>query len=156
MTLLDDFVSKDRDRIMHAVWEVIKTRDPEVLAPLAKEVGRIDRATDDIAYGGALASNAQHVGHAIDRLRLFKRRECLCGAYPDHQFYEPAKEESYGFVRIIEEIPVLTDQGFPDRPKRVCECTDCGRQFTVEEGEYHYTWWKWTARGKGSLTTGRR
>ena len=156
MTLLDDFVSKDRDRIMHAVWEVFRTRDPEVLAPLAKQLRRIDRATDNIDLGGALASNAQHVGHAIERLRLFGDGECLCAAYPEHLFYEPAKEESYGYVRIVEEIPVITDQGFPDRPKRVCECTDCGRQFTVEEGEYHYTWWKWTARGKRSRTTGRR
>ena len=156
MTLLDDFVSKDRGRILHATWEVFHTRDPEVLAPLAKELRRIDRATDDIDLGGALASNAQHVGHAIERLRLFADGQCLCAAYADHMFYEPAKEESYGYVRIVEEIPVVTDKGFPDRPRRVCECTDCGRVFDVQEGEYHYPWWKWTPRGKRPRTKARR
>ncbi|MEV0646394.1 hypothetical protein AB0I28_14135 [Phytomonospora sp. NPDC050363] len=48
-------------------------------------------------------------------------------------------------VRIVEEIPVYYN-GRPDRPKRLCECADCGKRFEVEEGEYHYTWWKWTVK----------
>lgn len=144
-SLLDDFLSKDSRRILHAVWEVFATRDPEVFAPLVKALPRIDRATDDIDFGGMLASNARHVDHALDRIRLFGKHQCLCGAYSDHMFYEPAKEEAYGHIRIVEEIPVFFN-GRPDRPKRICECTDCGKRFEVEEGEYHYTWWKWKTR----------
>lgn len=144
-TLVDDFSSKDGRRVLHAVWQVFKTRDPEVLEPLVKSFRAIDRATDDLDLGGALLSNGKNLEHALDRIRIFGERRCLCAAYADHVLYEPAKEEAYGHVRIVEEIPVFYN-GRPDRPKRVCECVDCGQRFEVEEGEYHYTWWKWTAR----------
>lgn len=143
-TLADDFVSKDGRRVLHAVWKVFKTRDPKVLEPLAAALRAIDRATDDLDLGGALLSNGRNLEHALDRIRIFGEGRCLCAAYADHVLYEPAKEEAYGHVRIVEEIPVFYN-GRPDRPKRVCECVGCGRRFEVEEGEYHYTWWKWTA-----------
>ncbi|WP_143116114.1 hypothetical protein [Lentzea xinjiangensis] len=42
-------------------------------------------------------------------------------------------------------------------PDRVCECRDCGKRFQVEQGEYHFTRWKWTevARGRRVAGTGR-
>jgi len=143
-TLVDDFLSKDVRRVMHATWEVFHTRDPKVLEPLAAKLSAIDKATDDLALGGALMPNGKNLSHALDRIALFGKGGCLCAAYTGHLLYEPAKEEAYGHARIAEVIPVFF-KGRPDRPKRICECTDCGRRFTVEEGEYHYTWWKWTA-----------
>ncbi|MEV0644035.1 hypothetical protein AB0I28_02105 [Phytomonospora sp. NPDC050363] len=139
-TLLDDFLSKDRRRVLHAVWEVFKTRDPKVLEPLAAALPVIDRATDDVDLGGALMSNGENLTHALDRIRLFGKGRCLCAAYTDHVFYEPRKEVAYGHVRIVEVV-----EGFYyGRPKRICECADCGQRYEIEEGEYHYPWWKWT------------
>ena len=142
-TLLDDFLSADSSRVLHAVWAVFKTRDPKVFEPLVSALPAIDRATDDLELGGALISNDRNLGHALERIEIFGEGRCLCAAYLGHVRYEPAKEEGYGHVRIVEEVPVFFN-GRPDRPKRVCECTGCGRRFEVEEGEYHYTWWKWT------------
>lgn len=142
-SLVEDFLSRDGRRVLHAVWEVIATRDPAVLAPLAARVASIDHATDDLELGGMLASNGANLQHAIDRIGIFGQRRCLCAAYAGHQFYDPAKEQARGHVRIVREDAVFVD-GRPDRPKRICECADCGQWFSVEEGEYHYTWWKWT------------
>jgi hypothetical protein len=142
--LVDDLLSRDNSRVLHAVWEVIGTRDADVLAPLATALPAIERATDDLDLGGALLSNQDNLDHALDRIRLFEKRRCLCAAYPDHVRYEPAKEEASGHVRIVAEAPVYYN-GMPGRPKRLCECTACGQRFEVEEGEYHYTWWKWVA-----------
>lgn len=142
--LVDDLLSGDERRVLHAVWAIFATRDPAVLQPVARSLARIERATDDLDLGGALISNRRNLDHAFDRVRRFTEGKCLCGVYPGHVRYEPAKEERHGHVRIVEEIEVLF-QGRPDRPRRICECTACGRRFDVEEGEYHYTWWQWHA-----------
>ncbi|MDT0202459.1 hypothetical protein [Nocardioides sp. AE5] len=141
-SLRADFLSKDSSRVLHAVWEVFKTRDPQVLEPLVRSLPAIERATEELDLGGALISNGSNLDHAFHRIRLFGEKKCLCAAYAHHVRYEPAKEEALGHVRITAETPVFFN-GRPDRPKRMCECTDCGRRFEVEEGEYHYTWWKW-------------
>lgn len=141
--LVQEFLSGDPRRVLHAVWEVVATRDPKVLAPVALAVPAIDRATDDVELGGALASNGRNLGHALERLELFRKGVCLCAAYLVHQFYDPAKEEARGHVRILDTVP-NSRQWEPDR---VCACTDCGTRFQVEQGEYHYTWWKWTRLG---------
>lgn len=143
--LMDDFLSGDRGRVLHAAWEVFKTREPAALEPLVAALPAIERATDGLDLGGALLSNRVNLDHALDRIRTFAEQRCLCTAYAGHVLYEPAKEETLGHVRIVEEIPVFFN-GRPDRPKRICECTDCGRRFSVEEGESHYTWWKWTTQ----------
>lgn len=142
--LVADFLSRDPSRVLHAVWEVFGTRDPQVLRPLVASRIVIDRATEDLDLGGALMSNHTNLAHALDRIRLFEERRCLCAAYPGHSFYQPDKEEAAGHVRIEEVVPVLVN-GRPDRPRRICACTGCGQRFDVEEGEYHYPWWKWTA-----------
>jgi hypothetical protein len=138
--LVADFLSGDKDRILPALWAVFKTRDPEVLAPLARALPAIEKATADAELGGMLASNDSHLEHALARIELFGKGVCLCAAYLSHQFYDPGKEEHRGHVRIVETIPDAR-QWVPDR---VCECRDCGKRFQVEQGEYHYTWWKWT------------
>lgn len=142
--LVADLLSREERRVLSAVWEVLATRDPDVLRPLAAARVRIDRATEDLGLGGALVSNDSHLAHALDRIRLFEEGRCLCAAYPGHSFYQPAKEEAAGHVRIEEVVPVLVN-GRPDRPRHLCACTGCGQRWDVEEGEYHYPWWKWTA-----------
>lgn len=143
--LVADFLSQDGRRVLHAAWEVFRTREPAVLQPLVTALPAIERATADLDLGGMLASNGKHLDHALGRIRIFGERRCLCAAYPEHVFYEPAKEEAYGHIRIVEVIPT-SFHGRPGRPERICECLTCGQRFDVEEGEYHYPWWQWRAR----------
>lgn len=138
--LVADFLSGDRSRVLSAVWAVVRTRDPDTLAPLVRSLPAIEEATADADLGGMLASNSDHLAHALDRLRLVDRGACLCAAYRLHQFYDPEKEEHLRHVRVVASVP-NDRQWVPDR---ICECRDCGQQFQVEQGDYHYTWWKWT------------
>lgn len=138
--LVQEFLSGDERRVISALWKVVATRDAAVLAPVAKALPAIERATADLELGGALLSNANNLDHALDRVRAFKAGTCLCTTYPDHPRYDPEKEEERGHARVVETLP--NDRQW--RPDRICVCTDCGRTYRVEEGEYHYTWWKWT------------
>ncbi|HVK28051.1 MAG TPA: hypothetical protein VM575_06905 [Nocardioides sp.] len=139
--LVADFLSGDRSRILSALWEVMRTRDPAVLTPLVTALPAIERATADVDLGGALVSNASNLERAFQRIELFGTGACLCTAYPAHQFHDPAKEEHAGHVRIVGTVPNERQW----EPDRICECTACGKRYQVEQGEYHYTWWKWTA-----------
>ncbi|MCX2946821.1 hypothetical protein [Lentzea sp. NEAU-D7] len=138
--LVADFLSGDENRVLSAVWAVFETRDPEVLAPLARALPAVEKATADVELGGALVPNRSNLDHALARIRLHDRGVCLCAAYLSHQFYDPAKEEHRRHVRVV--ATVANDRQWV--PDRVCECRDCGKRFQVEQGEYHYTWWKWT------------
>jgi hypothetical protein len=137
--LVADLVSGDGERVLAAAWAVLRTRDPEVLGPLAQALPAIEEATNGLDLGGALVSNASHVTSALARVALFRRGICLCTAYPSHQFHDPAKEEGRGLVRVVGEVP--NDRQW--EPDRICVCTDCGRRYQVEHGEYHYPWWRW-------------
>ncbi|MEU4804987.1 hypothetical protein [Actinosynnema sp. NPDC023587] len=138
--LVADFLSGDKSRILAAVWAVFATRDPASLVPLTRALPAIAKATANAELGGALASNSSHLDHVLDRIELFGKGTCLCAAYLSHQFYDPAKEERRGHVRVVETVP-NDGRWVPDR---ICECGDCGKRFQVEYGEYHYPWWKWT------------
>lgn len=138
--LVRDFVSGDSDRVRSALWSVVRTRDPKVLMPLVAALPAIKRETADAELGGMLASNNAHLEHALARVELFRKGTCLCAAYLSHQFYDPAKEEHLRHVRIVGTVPNPRQW----EPDRICECRDCGQRFQVEQGEYHYTWWKWT------------
>ncbi len=138
--LVADFLSGDKDRVLAGVWAVFATRDPEILAPLARALPAVEKATADADLGGVLASNQSNLEHVLDRIELFGKGVCLCAAYLSHQFYDPQKEERRRHIRIVETVP-NDRQWVPDR---ICECRDCGKRFQVEQGEYHYTWWKWT------------
>src|SRR5690606_15454799 len=93
MPLVDEFLSGERRPVLHAVWEVFTSRDPEVFAPLVIALPAIAKAPADLALGGALLSNGDNLDHALDRIRLVANKQCLCGAYPDHVRYDPAKEK---------------------------------------------------------------
>lgn len=140
--LVDDLRSRDRSRILGAVWAIIRTRDDAALRAVAARLPELEEAVDEVELGGMLASNGRHVTHAFDRVRMHAAGRCLCGAYADHDMYDPAKEASLGHVAIVVEIPVVV-RGVHWRPRRICACTGCGRRFDVEENEHHYPWWRW-------------
>ena len=138
--LVEDFLSGDGKRVLSAVWTVFRTRDPAVLAPVSRALPAIEKATADADLGGVFVSNNANLDHALDRIRLFAQGRCLCAAYRSHQFYDVEKEEARRHVRVVGTVP-NDRQWVPDR---VCECLGCGKRFQVEQGEYHYPWWKWT------------
>lgn len=134
-----DLLSGDRRRVLDAVWTVMATRDPQVLAPVVPELAAIRQATSDLDLGGALVTGSANLACALARVELFAAGACLCAAYPDHLGYDPAREEARGHVRVVGEV-ANERQWEPDR---VCECTGCGRRWQVEHGESHYAWWQW-------------
>ncbi|TDE95057.1 hypothetical protein EXU48_09840 [Occultella glacieicola] len=138
--LVEDFLSGEQSRILHAVWAVVETRDPEILAPLALALPALEKATAKVDLGGMLISNNANLDHAFHRIDLFRTGACLCAAYPSHQRYDVENEERQGHIRVVDTVPNERQW----EPDRICECRDCGKRFQVEQGEYHYTWWKWT------------
>ncbi|WP_139977342.1 hypothetical protein [Nocardioides litoris] len=141
-----DLVSGDRARVLTAVWEVIRTRDPAVLGPLVPALPAIREVADDADLGGALISNRTHLAHALLRVRLHGEGACLCLAYPDHQLYDVVKEVDRGHVTVVGTVP--NPRQWED--DRICACTGCGRRYQVEQGDYHYPWWAWTPRDGGA------
>lgn len=123
-TLLEDFLSHDTSRVLHATWEIIRSRDEAQLNALLPHIAQIRTATERLDMGGMLRSNAGNVDHAIAKLESYRRRECWCASYPGMDQYEPAKEQDRGHIRIMS----ASEPGWS--MSYVCECTVCGRSST--------------------------
>ena len=67
-TLLDDFLSGEVGRVLHATWETIASRDRAVLDALVPHAARIRRATEGLPLGGLVYANSANVAHALDKL----------------------------------------------------------------------------------------
>ncbi|MDN3443902.1 hypothetical protein [Microbacterium sp. APC 3901] len=140
-TLLDDFLSGDRSRVMPAVWETIHSRDPETLDPLLEALPRLRLAAAQLDLGGAIYSNDGHFAHALSKLEHYRDGKCWCAAYPGQLTHDPRKEETRGHVLILS----TSEPGWS--MTYLCECTVCGQQFDIEQGDHHFTWWNWVPRG---------
>lgn len=140
-TLLDDFLSGDRSRVMPAVWETIHSRDPETLDPLLEALPRLRRAAAQLDLGGAIYSNNGHFAHALSKLEQYRDGKCWCAAYPGQLTHDPRKEETRGHILIL----ATSEPGWS--MTYLCECTVCGQQFDIEQGDHHFTWWNWVPRG---------
>jgi hypothetical protein len=134
-----DFLSREPARVHRATWTVINTRDPAVLGPPAADLVAIERATRNLDLGGELHANARALAHALDRLRHYRDGSCLCADYTTLEFYDPAEEQARAHVLILDTVP--NDHQW--EPDRICQCTGCGKRFQVEQGESHYSWWRW-------------
>ncbi|KRF20622.1 hypothetical protein ASG90_18820 [Nocardioides sp. Soil797] len=139
--LLKELCSRDTQRVRHAISDVRHTRDPELLAPLVDHLDLIRRRTRRL---GAAATVG--LDRALERIAFFRDGVCLCASYRRDSGFNPAKEAEHGHVRIVEEIPVVDDNGTAWPPVRVCACTGCGQAFDVHDREYHAPWWEWIAR----------
>jgi hypothetical protein len=139
-TLREEFLSGDSGRVYRATWEVIHSRDRAVLDPLARSLAVIRAATDGLEMGGALHSNRVSLDHALEKLARVRDGGCWCADYPGLLLYDPEKEEAAGHVRIVSTSEPGWSMTF------VCACTVCGREFDIQQGDYHYMWWKWVPR----------
>ncbi|AKV85636.1 hypothetical protein AKG07_04285 [Microbacterium sp. CGR1] len=140
-TLLDDFLSGDRGRVMHAVWETIRSRDAATLAPLVAALPQLRREATRLDLGGMIYSNNAHLANALTKLEQYRDRECWCAAYPGLLTNDPEKEQALGHVSILS----TSDPGWS--MTYVTECAVCGRLFDVEQGDHHFMWWRWVPRG---------
>jgi len=140
-TLLEDFLSGDGSRVMHATWQVIHSRDPAELDPLVTALPRIRTATERLDLGGMIYSNNGHLDHAMAKLDQYRRGECWCAAYPGILTHDPRKEETAGHIAVLS----TSEPGWS--MSYVSQCTVCERIFDVEQGDHHFTWWNWVPRG---------
>ena len=141
-TLLEDLLSRDPTRIWAASSAVVRLRDPQELDRLAQSVAEIRRETRGVALGGSLYPNAERLRFVLHKLEYHRGRSgCLCRLYPEYLMYDPREEAAAGNVRIEDTIYL--------EGQRVdaygCACTVCEARYRVEEREYHYIWWGWTA-----------
>lgn len=138
MSVYDDLVSRDTQRIWAASWEVIHSRNTALLLDLAGRVAEIREAARGVELGGMLRPNRVAVDFALQKLAFYAAGdECPCALYLSFDLYDPEREASEGNV-------VLHPDGRPVGTYR-CTCTLCGRWFGVVREEYHYPWWQWTA-----------
>lgn len=126
---------------MHAAWEAIRSRDPEVLDPLVAALPQIRKRTERLELGGVIYSNRANLEHAFTKLEQYRDGLCWCSVYPGILVHDPRKEEGRGNVRILS----TSEPGWSMTYE--CECTACGRVFDIEQGDHHVTWWKWVPRG---------
>lgn len=140
-SLLEDFRSGDRSRVLHATWQTIASRDPEVLDPLVTALPRIRKATETLDLGGIFYSNSGNVEHALEKLENYRAGKCWCANYPGLLTYDPAKQQDAGHTIIVS----TSEPGWSMTYE--CACTVCGQVFDVEQGDHHVTWWKWVPRG---------
>lgn len=138
--LFDDITSRDTKRVWASACAIIKLRADSELRMLALNLDEIRSKTEDLALGGAVFPNAEHLKFALRKLEYFRDGQgCLCNLYPEYLMFDPEREQAAGNVRILETIHI--DGKWVDYYK--CACTKCGAAFKVEEREYHYTWWGW-------------
>ena len=143
--LLADLTSRDPQRVIGAMWAVVRLRDPAGLDALAVALPEIEQATAGLELGGMVHSNADTLAFALRKLRHHRDRlGCLCALYPEHLLFDPEKEAAAGHVRILETRYV--QDRWLDAFR--CRCTACGATFHVQYGEGHASWWQWTAEAR--------
>ena len=145
---LGDLLSRDPNRIWRASWEVINTRDTALLETLRTALPTIRQATANVELGGMIQPNRDALTHALGKVQNYRTWRCWCDDYPKLLAYDPAREEERGHAKLLSR----DDSGWPVTYE--CECVVCGRQFSVEEGEYHALWWRW--KPHGPRAAGRR
>ncbi|WP_420596273.1 hypothetical protein [Deinococcus sp.] len=136
--LLSDLLSRDPQRVWASACAVIRLHDPAALDELTRHLPTLERQTVDLELGGALFPSAEHLQQALRVLRAHRDGRCGCTVYPDYLFYNPEKEAQAGRIRILS-----ADEPPDWNMNYRCQCTACGTEYAVEQGEYHYTWWQW-------------
>ncbi len=139
--LFADITSGDAQKIWASSSAIVALRDAAALDALAAHVLEIRAKTDGIPLGGALMPNSERLKFALRKLDYWREKAgCLCRLYPERLMYDPKREAEAGNVRLLS----TTSDAAAWPTTYTCACTLCGANYSVEEGEYHYTWWKWT------------
>jgi hypothetical protein len=148
MSILSDLTSGNADQIWEGACAIRDLRDLRELRELALHLPEIRSKTEGIRLGGAVRPNSSHLEFALRKLEFVADPSgCLCRLYPQDDLFSPEREEGAGAVRILDRV---LKNGYLDF--YLCECTSCAQRYRVEEGEYHYTWWKWEEAPNQSST----
>ncbi len=139
--IIADLCSRDSHRVWAASWRVLRSRDDTLFAALAASLDPIRAATEDLPLGGSLHSNAITLNAMFARVDHRRRGTCWCRSYSDLLLFDPAREQTAGYVRIDGASAPGWSMTYD------VTCTVCGRRYAVEQGEYHYPWWKWVPFG---------
>jgi hypothetical protein len=98
-SLLADLLSKDATRIWSSACAVNTCFDRGLLLALSDHMDKIRAATANIALGGALHPNSEHLRNAIARMAFVREEKgCLCALYGI--FDDPTREAEAGRVSI--------------------------------------------------------
>lgn len=135
---LEDLLSKDSHRIWQASWEIIASRDTELLEQLRAALPQIRQATANIDLGGLITPNRATLKHALAKVRSYRSWKCWCDDYPRLLQFDPNREQQREHVRIVNEDLTYWPGSY------VTARTICGQRFEVAGGEHHSVWWKWT------------
>lgn len=127
---------------MHAAWETIRSRRPEVFDRLLPALTLIRNRTADLELGGMIRSNRANLEHAFTTIEHYRDGDCWCSSYVGLLSFDPSKEESRGHVRVL----ATSEPGWSMTYEAVCVV--CGRIFDIEQGDYHVMWWRWVPRGE--------
>jgi hypothetical protein len=76
---LSALLSRDPDRIWQASWEIIGTRDTELLEILRSALPEIRRATAGIELGGMIRPKRDALTHALAKVQTYRTWRCWCG-----------------------------------------------------------------------------
>ena len=139
--IIKEFKSKDSHKIWRASGDVIKSsHDKKLIKPLTEHLDSIRKNTKDVEHGGALASNSRFLEKAIEIIEFYERDNgCPCKLYLKGKYdgFDPNKESVKGNIRIEskKEGEWMADY--------IASCSQCKREFEIEERNGHYTWFKW-------------
>ena len=140
--VLEDFLSRDPQRIWSASGVVRSINERAFLEPLAIFVDQIEAATKGIDLGGGLMPNSAHLNFALCKLRhVLVSAECLCNFFLGDSLASPELAARRGQIEISREAPNSENYSY----LYWCRCLQCGNTYEVEEiGGYHYPWYKWS------------
>ncbi len=137
---LDDFLSRDRDRIVARVQEMLSGYDRDILTYLVPHLNEIETATRNLDLGGGIVTWQRHLGKVLDMVRLTRDGICLCNRLPDDSLASVYAEERKNLIEVIRSV----DHREEYSTTYVCRCRRCGQDYVAEEQHgWHvptYTW----------------
>jgi hypothetical protein len=137
--VLQDITSGDPHRIWMALGAIIQSRDEPALARIAARLPEIRSRTEGVELGGMLRSHKVSLNFALRKLEFYGAEHgCPCTLYPEHDLYDPEREQAAGNVRLLGPGPQAWGDAFQ------AECTRCGARYRAAVESYHYTWWQWS------------
>ncbi len=86
---LEDLLSQDSQRIWQASWEIITSRDVDLLEQLRAALPQIRQATADLELGGLITPNSATLEHALAKVHGCRSWKCWCDDYPRLLQFDP-------------------------------------------------------------------
>jgi hypothetical protein len=138
--ILENFKSKDRSRILDAVWWVLGSADRELLSQLIPYIPELRKEIKKLDLGGMIYSNNKNFEMAMTYLQDFCSGKCRCNLYGVTHQFSPKMEANKNHVTILSStlMKELYEEHFD------VECSLCKKHFKVREVHgWHVPWYEW-------------